>query len=79
VKQNRESQSRSTLIVDKAAKATEERRITFQVNVARTTGYSCVRDRNSGTDLVPFPKMRSNGSQVKISSLELPGDDKPKP
>lgn len=77
VKWNRESRSRPTLITDKAIKATEERWITFQINVAKTTGYSCVKDMNPGTDLVPFLKMKSNGSQMKISSLELPDDVDP--
>lgn len=36
-----ESKSRHALMVEKAAKATEERMLTFQVNVDRTTGYSC--------------------------------------
>lgn len=76
--QNRESKSRHTLIVEKAAKATEERMLTFQINVDRTTGHSCLRNMNPGTDLVPFPKIKSNRSQMKISSVELLEDDRQK-
>lgn len=67
-------------MVEKAAKATEVRMrmLTFQVNVDRTTGHACVRNMNPGTDLVPFPKIKSNRSQMKISSLEFLEDDRQK-